>query len=196
MPRVYALLAHDADELLGRDGHRFWEALQACRADGLVAKVGASVYTPGQVDALLARYPLDAIQVPVNVLDQRLIRGGQLAALHAAGVEVFARSIFLQGVLLMDPETLPTFLTPVRPMLRGFRAELVARRLSPLQGALAFVLRRPEISQGVVGVCDAAQLQEILAAVTSPAADLPDCAPFHCPDATVVNPALCPKEST
>ncbi|HXI60358.1 MAG TPA: aldo/keto reductase, partial [Polyangia bacterium] len=62
VPRVYALLAHQADDLLGADGDRFMDALLALKDRGLVAKVGASVYTPAQVDGLLARGRIDVVQ--------------------------------------------------------------------------------------------------------------------------------------
>lgn len=203
LPRAYALLAHQADDLLGRDGDRFMEALLELKARGLVEKVGASVYTPSQVDALLGRHRIDAIQVPFNLLDQRLVRGGQLRALRRSGVEIHARSIFLQGVILMDLSALPAFLQPVRPVLARFRAEAAARGLDPLQAALAFALGREEISHSLVGVCDLAQLKEILAAagtalaaigrVDGPGAGgagLPDWAEFHCDEERCVNPAL------
>jgi aryl-alcohol dehydrogenase-like predicted oxidoreductase len=194
VPRVYALLVHDADDLLGGGGDRFMDALLALKADGLVTKVGASVYTPTQVDALLSRRRIDVIQIPFNVLDQRLLRGGQLAALQSAEVEVHARSIFLQGSLLMEPARLPEFLSPARPLLLRFGAAVAACGLAPLQAALAFVLERPEITHGVVGVCDQAQLLEILNAVeTLPSENKrPDWSQFHCDQESVVNPALWP----
>lgn len=195
VPRVYALLAHQADDLLGADGDRFMDALLALKDRGLVAKVGASVYTPAQVDGLLSRGRIDVVQIPFNVLDQRLLRGGQLAALAAGGVEVHARSMFLQGALLMNPPELPAFLRPVRPLLQRFSAAATAVGFSPLQAALAFVLERPEIAHAVVGVCDRAQLREILDAAGSLSAKQarPDWSQFHCDDETVVNPALWPN---
>jgi aryl-alcohol dehydrogenase-like predicted oxidoreductase len=194
VPRVYALLAHEADDLLGSDGDRFMDALLALKAGGLVAKVGASVYTPAQVDGLLSRRRIDVIQIPFNVLDQRLLRGGQLAALQAADVEVHARSIFLQGSLLMDATRLPEFLRPAGPLLLRFQAAAAACGLRPLQAALAFVLERPEINHGLVGVCDQAQLMEIVNAVQtlSSGESRPDWSLFQCDQESVVNPALWP----
>ncbi len=195
VPRVYALLAHQADDLLGADGDRFMDALAALKDSGLVTKVGASVYSPAQVDGLLSRARIDVIQIPFNVLDQRLLRGGQLAALQAAGVEVHARSIFLQGALLMEAAALPAFLSPARPLLQRLGAAAAAVGLSPLQAALAFVLERPEVSHAVVGVCDEGQLREILEAAGSPSSKSArlDWSQFHCGEETVVNPALWPS---
>ena len=44
--RVYALLLHRADQLLGNRGQALAEALQHAKQDGMVAKVGVSIYDP------------------------------------------------------------------------------------------------------------------------------------------------------
>lgn len=189
MPGTYGLMVHDADDLLGPDGHRLKDALLGLKARGLVAKVGASVYSPAQVDALLSRWAVDIIQIPFNAFDQRLIRGGQLKALKSAGVEVHARSVFLQGVLLMDPDRLPAFLNAARPLVERFRRMAASAGLSPLEAALAYVTAQDGIDHFLVGVCDRAQLMEILAAAGS-GKGVPDLSGLHCDDERIVNPAL------
>jgi aryl-alcohol dehydrogenase-like predicted oxidoreductase len=194
--KVYALLAHQADDLLGPGGDRFLDALRNLKARGLVAKVGASIYTPKQADKLL-ELGIDIIQVPFNLLDQRLLRGGQLQTLKSANVEVHARSVFLQGVILMNPDSLPPFLTPIKPLLERFRAESASKGLSPLESALAFTLGRTEIAHCLVGVVDVNQLTGITAAAGAALAAanrrgeaILDWDTFHCEEERFINPAL------
>ena len=71
--RVYGLLMHHADDLLKPGGEALYEAMTALKHAGKVARIGASIYEPEQVDRLLERFAIDLIQVPVNVLDQRLV---------------------------------------------------------------------------------------------------------------------------
>jgi aryl-alcohol dehydrogenase-like predicted oxidoreductase len=97
----------------------------------------------------------------VNVLDQRLIESGHLRKLKERGVEVHARSAFLQGLLLMDPESLPAFFEPVRSLLRDYRAAIRDKDLSPLQAAIGFVAGLPEVDVVVCGVNDTDQLEEL-----------------------------------
>lgn len=190
VPRVYGLLAHQADDLLGSGGDRFLDTLLELKARGLVEKVGASIYSPAQVDGLLALGRPDLIQVPFNVLDQRLLRGGQLRALQDAGVEVHARSVFLQGVILAGPGSLPAHLSALEPVLVRFRAAAAACRLSPIQAALAFACGRAEVSTCLVGVVNRAQLAEIVAAAAPAGTGTPDWEEFHCGEERYVNPAL------
>jgi aryl-alcohol dehydrogenase-like predicted oxidoreductase len=161
---VYGLLVHGADDLLKPGGERLFAALERLREQGRVAKIGVSVYTPAQVDGILERYAIDLIQVPLNVFDQRLIVGGQLARLKQSGVEVHARSALLQGLLTMEPSLCPPYFAPFIPLLQRFHALTGRLGLSPLRAALGFVLSQSEVDFAVCGVNTPAQWQELLQA--------------------------------
>lgn len=161
--KLYGVLAHHAEDLLSAQGEALMQALLEFRRQGLVEKVGVSVYNASQIDAILARHPVDLVQLPASVLDQRLIASGHLTKLKRAGIEVHARSVFLQGLLLMSPDALPAYFSTIRDHLAGYRAYLEGLGLTPLGAALGFVLGLPEVDHVILGVNSAAQLQEILA---------------------------------
>lgn len=161
---VYGLMMHDADDLFKDGGGRLFEKMVELKEAGLVKKIGASVYTAGQIDRLLSGFSIDLVQLPVNVLDQRLIRSGHLAKLRSAGVEVHGRSAFLQGLLLMDPDGLPPFFEPVKEDLRRYHAFLEREKISPVHGAIGFVTGIDEIDTVVCGVETKDQLLDILKA--------------------------------
>ena len=52
------------------------------------------------------------IQVPVNIFDQRLVSSGILAKAKTKNIEVYARSVFLQGLLLMSYSNIPSWFRP------------------------------------------------------------------------------------
>jgi aryl-alcohol dehydrogenase-like predicted oxidoreductase len=169
--KVYALLFHQASDLMGRHGDCLMDKARECQARGWVEKVGVSVYDSGQIDAVMDRHGADIVQVPLNVFDQRLIASGHLAALKRAGTEVHARSIFLQGLLLMEPDSLPAGLAAARAPLEAFRAAASARDLSFLEAAVGFATGIPEVDVVLCGVNDAAQLEAICAAARPLPAD-------------------------
>ena len=45
-------------------------------------------------------YNIDVVQIPYNILDKRVIYSGWYRKLKKIGIEVHARSIFLQGLLV------------------------------------------------------------------------------------------------
>jgi aryl-alcohol dehydrogenase-like predicted oxidoreductase len=191
--RVHGLLAHDPADLLGPDGGELWRAMETLRDAGAVDRIGASVHSAREIDALLERYPLELVQVPLNVLDQRLVRSGHLAQLKAAGVEVHARSAFLQGLLLMDPAGhTDRHFDPARGAIGAFQSAARATGRSPLQAAVAYALSVPEVDVAVFGVTRADELAEILSAEATP---LPQdwFAPFALEDERILNPSMWPR---
>lgn len=167
---VYGLLVHNADDLIGPGGELLMARMAAMKAAGLVEKIGASVYHAGQIDALLAHCEIDLIQLPLSLLDQRLLHSGHLARLKQRGVEIHARSIFLQGLLLMAPASLPPFFAPIRDHLQACRDRFEALGVTPLEAALAWVRSVADIDIALCGVNDSAQLQDICRAAAGKAA--------------------------
>ena len=161
---VYGLLAHRCDDLLADDGDRFYSALCELKENGSVANIGASIYSPDQAEALLQLYKIDIVQLPLSILDQRMLKSGVIEHLAAEGVEVHVRSCFLQGVILMAPADLPPHLQPLAPKLTRFQCAMTEAGMTPLAGALAFARHCPGVRAVVVGVCSKTQLDEIAAA--------------------------------
>lgn len=159
--RAYGLLFHQASDLSDKNGRALMRSARDCQARGMVEKVGVSIYTAGEIDAVMESHHPDVIQVPLNVFDQRLIRSGHLQALRAAGVEIHARSALLQGLMLMDPASLPASMAHARVPLESFRAFAARLSLTPLEAALGFVLGRAEADIVLCGVNDSAQLRDI-----------------------------------
>jgi aryl-alcohol dehydrogenase-like predicted oxidoreductase len=161
---VYALMMHSADDLLGDRRHELWNSLCRFKDEGKVEKIGISIYREDQIEQVLKEFPLEIVQVPINILDQRLLRSGCLGRLKAREIEVHARSIFLQGLVLNPVENLKSFFDPMKPHLTRMRSAFAASGLTSLEASLAFVRDLAEIDKMVVGVESTAQLQEIVSA--------------------------------
>lgn len=181
------LLVHAAADLVGRDGDALWAALQRLRDEGVFRKIGISVYVADDPVALAVRFRPDVMQLPFSLLDQRLLANGALARLANLGVEIHARSLFLQGLLFLD--ALPEKLRHADPHLTNVRRQLRDAGTTPLAAALGFVLSRPEIAFGLVGVTSAAELDEIVSAARKPLPDL-GWAAFALDDEVTLTPSL------
>ncbi len=162
---VYGLLIHHSEDLLSKEGHLLFEAMTALQSEGRIEKIGVSCYSRHQINQIVAIYPIQLLQIPLNILDQRLIEDGYLETLKSKGIEVHARSIFLQGLLLMDPRRLPSHFGPVQEHLKRFHGDIALASLSPLQACLSFGLERQEISTIICGVNSFDQLTEIVRCV-------------------------------
>ena len=167
--RVHGLLLHDAADLLGPSGDTLWHALNELRAEGLVAKIGVSAYEGMEIDLALDRYPLGIVQLPFNPLDRRLVEGGQLERLAKAGVEVHARSLFLQGLLLMERDRLPPRFAMLGTGIDALDRAARTANADRLGAILAIAFQRREITRFVCGVASVAEWRQLLA--TAPVAE-------------------------
>lgn len=161
---VYGLLVHRADDLLKPGGQRLYEAMQGFKQQGLVEKIGISAYSPEQIEQVIERYRIDLVQAPISVFDQRLLAGGWLTRLKERGIEIHARSVFLQGLLLMDMEAVPSYFAPIRERLQVWRAMAAQHGLAPLEAALGFVMGLKEVDLVLCGVNNLEQLEGLLQA--------------------------------
>lgn len=156
--QVYGLLVHRPQDLLGEHADLVWSTLADFKDQGLVAKLGVSVYDAEELAAIRSRYPVELVQLPCGVFDPVL--SATIATLEAEGVEVHVRSLFLQGLVFMADEA-PRYFDPVRPILRRWREAVQHVGATPLQAALAFGATLPA-TKLVLGVENAQQLQEVI----------------------------------
>jgi len=185
--RLRAVLLHRPLQLLGPQGPALQAALVALKDEGLVEKVGISVYGPADLDALWYRFQPELVQAPLNVLDRRLLTSGWMARMHAAGTEIHVRSVFLQGLLLMDSASRPAMFSRWQPLWDRWTRWLSEASVSPLHACLGLALSQPEVSRVVVGVDSLEQLKEILAAAVD-ANPVPP-AELVCNDADLLDPS-------
>ena len=163
---VYGLLLHRADLLTNQSGvdREVWAGLQKLKNQGLVKKIGVSVYSPRELDNIAADYAIDIVQAPLNLIDQELIASGWLDRLKEAGVEVHTRSAFLQGLLLMDRLEIPEKFSKWDAVWDRWQAWQKSEGISALEACLAFPQSIKGVDRVVVGADSAAQLAQIIQA--------------------------------
>ena len=162
--KVNGLLVHDIKEIEHKQFDLLFKKLTELKQQGLVNKIGFSTYEPKQVDFLLKNFDFDLIQVPFNVFDTRLIDGGQLQALKNQNIEIHARSVFLQG-LLLDFEHLSDYFSTWKDQFNEYQIMTRESELTLLEYALNFVLDVQEIDKVLVGVNNEQQLKKIIKSI-------------------------------
>jgi aryl-alcohol dehydrogenase-like predicted oxidoreductase len=163
--RLDALLVHHGSDLGLPGGERLAEELIGLRDAGIATHIGVSVYDREEIDVARKMLPLDVVQFPLNILDQRLMRDGSLAELHEEGVELHARSAFLQGLLLIEPEQLPAHLAGAAEPLHRYHEARLRAGLTPIEAALGFVRDAPGLDVALVGTNSVGELEECAAAM-------------------------------
>ncbi|HUJ75370.1 MAG TPA: aldo/keto reductase, partial [bacterium] len=97
---------------------------------------------------------------PASVLDHRFLRQGIPVVARARGTALFARSVFLQGLLLQPEGDMLSEHAAVVPVRRALQDLAAQGGMSLAELAVRYLLSLPGITCLVVGVETEAQLRE------------------------------------
>lgn len=168
--RLPLVLFHRPAQLSVRDGLLLSTLGRQVDA-GKVGALGVSVYAPEEAEAAIAMDEIAAVQLPASVFDHRFLVGGLMDRAAARGVALFARSSYLQGVIVTPPEILPNRLAGLREPVAMFRKCCAAWHRPPADVALAFVRSFAQVHGIVVGMETVAQAQANVALFRAPLLD-------------------------
>ena len=149
---LYGLLIHHTKDLYGTFGKKLVNSIQKIRSNGLVKKIGISVYDISEIEKALKIFKLDIVQAPLNIIDRRLEISGFLSKLNNLKVEVHTRSTFLQGLLLLPREKIPVKFNRWSNLWDSWFLELREKNLNPVEVCLSYPMSLPEVNHIVVGV--------------------------------------------
>lgn len=157
VPSLEGLMLHQ-EGLLSRWHEGLGDILKGFVASGKVKRVGISVYSPGKALEALSIDGLDIIQVPSNILDRRFERQGIFELAGQKKKQIYIRSVFLQGLILMNLEDLPSGLLSGRPVLEKLNALASEFGLMRQELALGYLKARMPQAKLIIGVDTAQQL--------------------------------------
>ena len=144
-------LLHNAPDIFFKEG-LIIECLNQLKKDGLIERLGLSVYNLEEVKASLEFKEINVIQIPINIFDHRFIKKGLLKQLKKKKFIIFARSVYLQGLLFIPPEKLPKNLEFAKEPLIKLRKLINDYNTDIDKLAFSFVRDLPEITSLVIGV--------------------------------------------
>lgn len=154
--RFFGYLFHSAEDMYNKE---LCNALKQCKIEGLAQNVGVSIYSPE--DALYAAQLefIDFIQIPYNVLDQRLNKNNFFNIANKNNKKIFARSAFLQGLLLMDIIDVKIKLPQAEKYVKEFEEICRKYNFSRKEAAFLFSYINANIDYVVFGVDTKKQLE-------------------------------------
>jgi aryl-alcohol dehydrogenase-like predicted oxidoreductase len=159
---VYGVLVHNANDLFKPGADKIIRQLELVKRQGLISKIGVSVYNYEQLEIILNNFDIDLVQLPFNILDRRFIDSGMFRVLKNKGVEIHARSVFLQGLLLMGMQNRASKFDRWKDLWKIWHEWLNDNQITALEAAIRYAISIPEISKVLVGVDTKDQLKEII----------------------------------
>ena len=104
---------------------------------------------------------LDIIQAPMSLLDRRLEQSGWLQKLSNLNIELHARSVFLQGLLLSPRNTIPKKFEKWGSLWDALEQSIHDLQMTRMTAALSYPLSFSSVSAVIVGANSTRQLEEI-----------------------------------
>lgn len=135
--------------------------LKELKAEGLISKIGVSLYEPNELEQILNISDIDVVQIPFNLLDTRWLQKDLLKRTKARGIEIWVRSVFLQGLIFIEDKTkMAEIDSTLEYYLQQLRAIALKKNLTIAQLAVSYVKLQPEIDGMLIGCETVNQLKE------------------------------------
>ena len=155
------LLHHPAD--LFKEGSIFLKNwLYSLKKRGLTKNLGISIYSNDEIRNIDLDF-FKIIQLPLSLYDQRLLNDGTIAYLKRRQCCIYARSIFIQGLLLEKSTNWPKWINnktlEFQKSLETFAKE---KNFSLLELALGFIKEQKDIYAAVVGLTSVNELNDLI----------------------------------
>lgn len=192
IPALEGMLLH-REEFLDDWGHGVGQLFADLVKDGLLRRVGVSVYSPQAALRALQTEGIDMVQIPGNIFDRRFERAGVYTLAERLGKKLYVRSVFLQGLVFHTPTTLPEHMAFAGDSVRRFNALVAKWELTPQQLSLGYIRAAAPDAKVLFGAETDAQVLDNLASWSTTLSD--ECfqdiqATFDTVQERVLNPAL------
>lgn len=164
LKKIYGYLLHHFE--LYRNSKCIWEDFRALKREGLVEKIGFSLYSVDELELLLSDgVDFDILQIPRNIFDNQF--DTYLPILNERGVEVHVRSTFLQGLFFKDRNHIPQKLLPLKSSLLELDEYAHAHQISIAELAMNYNLQNDDIDGVLIGVDTLEQLKTNLSMISN-----------------------------
>ena len=163
-----AILLHYPKDILENKNFELIFFLSNLKKDGVIKKIGVSIYEKNELEEILKIFKPEIIQCPINLFDNRLLEKNYLEEISNKGIEVHIRSIFLQGLLLFKKEEMPQDFLKFQNIWQEWYNWLKIIKLNPLEACIRYTNSIKGVDKIVVGINSAHQLKQIIKYMRKP----------------------------
>jgi aryl-alcohol dehydrogenase-like predicted oxidoreductase len=158
----YAILIHNCNNLNSEQAKLIRETLAELKKKQITKKIGLSVYNTKDLNFMFKFFTPDLIQVPHNVFDARFMQNKILNKISKYNIELHIRSIFLQGLLLIDLKKMNYKFNKWKKIFEKWDLYCKKNKTSKLDAAVNLAMRNKKIKKVVVGFSNINEFIEFL----------------------------------
>jgi len=133
--------------------------LRELKKSKLIRELGVSVYLSDEIKQVLFSSAVDIIQCPFSIFDNANERFNDFKKIKRKNKKISVRSIFLQGLVFMDPNRLPRKLKSFYDPLIKIQKISKKYQISIEEICIRYVLSFSEIDSIIIGVDSLTQIK-------------------------------------
>lgn len=157
---LYAVTIRKPEILLTKIGKKIFNILNYLKCEGVIKKIGVSIYTCKKLSRILKNFKVDYIQIPVNLVNISIYNKTK-KIIKNRKIEIHARSIFLQGLLLRKSSEIPIELKFLKKYWRKIEKNLEKNNIDKYRACINFVANL-KVDKLVIGFDNEVQLKKLL----------------------------------
>lgn len=160
--KLHGVFFHGAKNLMSIEGDKYYKDLLMLKKKKVIRKIGVSVYSPTELKNILKKYKFDMVQIPLNIFDRRFLKDNFLKKIKNSGIEIHARSIFMQGILLQKNNSRNKFFKNWKKLFLRWDNWNNDYQSKKVEACLNFFKNLKYVDKLVIGVSSIQEIQEII----------------------------------
>ena len=159
----HAVFVHNTNYLYDKKGSEIYKGLVIAKKNGLVKNIGVSTYTIKEIKFIIKNFKkFNIIMLPYNIIDRRPIKSKIFEKLHKLNIEIHTRSVFLQGLLLLNKKKMPKKFSKWSKVFNSIDKVSKKFGMSRYEICLRYVLSNPFIDKVLIGTDNFSQLKKLV----------------------------------
>ena len=138
VPSLYGMMLHK-EKMLSAWDNGLSKIFHTFVVSGKIKHIGISVYSPEKAIQALNTDGIDMVQLPTNILDRRFETAGVFQLAEEKKKKIYIRSVFLQGLILMDADEIPEKMSFAKPVIEELESISNELKLSRKKLALDYI---------------------------------------------------------
>lgn len=159
---LFGLLVHRFNDY--KSYPELMNELLKLRLQGLIENIGFSIYSTEELEIILEnKLDINIIQIPFNIFDKRFER--YFDELASRNIKIYARSIFMQGLVFLDLNQINQNLPLASKYLKFLKNISDNYRFSILSICFNYVFLKSKIDKLIIGIDNPLHLKKIIQTV-------------------------------
>lgn len=159
--KINAILLHDEKIIHSKNFSKIYSFLIQLKKKNYFKSFGYSIYNFPVYKKSILRYKPDILQIPYNIIDDRVSKE-DLILLRKKKINIQARSIFLQGLLLLKYNSLPKKFKKYEKFWKKFDKQFSFRLNLKEKFLISYPFKNKYINNVILGNTNIQQLKKLL----------------------------------